>query len=133
MWRALVRFYEGSIILLRGKYSNILKFVCLAPIKYVFKVSLKSFMTCGQGRVSKKNYSHIFLTVFFILITAQSLAPKFALSPIIFSPIPFFPIARSATLTPRSPFPPITCSLIARLLPPTQHPVFCCPICSLVD
>ena len=47
-----------------------------------------------------------FLLYSFFSITPRSLAPKFVRSPITRSPIPCSPIARSATLTPRSLFPP---------------------------
>ena len=51
--------------------------------------------------MSKKKYSHSFLTVFFFPITPRSLAQKFARSPITCSPIHFSLIARYRTITPR--------------------------------
>ena len=84
-------------------------------------------MTCGRS-VKEKN-SHSFITIFFIMITPQSLVPKFSCSPINRSPITFYPIACSATLTTRllalqRSLPPIACSPIACLLPPTWYLVF---------
>ena len=73
------------------------------------------------GGVSKKNYSHSFLTVFNFSITPQSIALKFARLPITRSPIPCSSIVRSATLTPRSLFIN-NHSLPDCLLAPT-HPV----------
>ena len=67
--------------------------------------------------MSKKNNSNLFLTVLFISITTQSLAPRFAFSPITRYPIPWYLI----TLSP-----------IARLLPTTWSLVFCCPNFSLI-
>ena len=79
----------------------------------------------------RKVFSFISYCILFS-ITTRSLATKFARSPIIRSPIPCSPITCSATLTSQSLFPLITRSLIARLLPPTQYLVFCCPTCSLI-
>ena len=92
---------------------------------YLYRVSWHT------DRVSKKNYSESFITVFFISITPRSLSPKFAHSPITRSPIPCSMITFSATLTTWSlfspnhllpnfslaPTHPVTSLLLSNLLP----------------